>query len=144
MPIKRLDRRTFLRSSGVAIGLPFLDAMVPAGAAEAKKSLAQPRRMVLVGRPLGMYTPFFFPEKAGVVSPERCTGEAPAPIMLYGIRPLGVAERGHGRFGAVLLPKRGVPRRGQAWSRELNGDRPVRAQQVATDAPVLDLQNAFF
>ena len=39
--------------------------MVPASAAEAKKALAQPRRMVLVGRPLGMYAPFFFPEKTG-------------------------------------------------------------------------------
>jgi hypothetical protein len=63
MPLQRLDRRTFLRSAGVAIGLPFLDAMLPAGVAEAKK--APPRRMVLVGRPLGLYTPFFFPEKAG-------------------------------------------------------------------------------
>lgn len=65
MPIKRLDRRTLLRSAGVAVGLPFLDAMIPAGAADAKKALARPRRMVLVGRPLGLYTPFFFPEKAG-------------------------------------------------------------------------------
>ena len=65
MSRKRLDRRTFLRSSGVAIALPFLDAMVPASAAEAKKALAQPKRMVLVGRPLGMYAPFFFPEKPG-------------------------------------------------------------------------------
>ncbi|MBL8797608.1 MAG: DUF1552 domain-containing protein [Planctomycetia bacterium] len=63
MPRKRLDRRTVLRSAGVAIGLPFLDAMLPARAADAQK--AQPRRMVLVGRPLGLYTPFFFPEKAG-------------------------------------------------------------------------------
>jgi len=63
MPFKRLDRRTFLRSAGVAIGLPFLDAMLPVSAAEAKKE--QPRRLVLVGRPLGLYTPFFFPEKAG-------------------------------------------------------------------------------
>src|SRR5437588_5750639 len=65
MPSRRLDRRTFLRSSGVAIALPFLDAMIPAGAAEAKKAKTEPRRMVLVGRPLGMYTPFFFPEKTG-------------------------------------------------------------------------------
>ena len=34
----RLDRRTFLRASGIAIGLPFLEAMIPASAAEAKKS----------------------------------------------------------------------------------------------------------
>ena len=38
MPFKPLDRRTFLRAAGVAIGLPFLDAMRPAGAAEAKKA----------------------------------------------------------------------------------------------------------
>jgi hypothetical protein len=65
MPFKRLDRRTFLRAAGVAIGLPFLDAMVPAGAAEAKQVLGQPKRLLLVGRPLGLYAPFFFPEKAG-------------------------------------------------------------------------------
>ena len=65
MPFKPLSRRTFLRSAGVAIGLPFLDAMTPASAVEAKKGLDQPRRLLLVGRPLGMYTPFFFPEKAG-------------------------------------------------------------------------------
>src|SRR5688572_11886606 len=65
MPFKPLDRRTFLRSAGVAIGLPFLDAMVPAAAGEAKQALEQPRRLLLVGRPLGIYTPFFFPEKEG-------------------------------------------------------------------------------
>src|SRR4051812_23670710 len=36
--------------------------MRPAGAAEKK---APPRRLVLVGRPLGLYAPFFFPEKGG-------------------------------------------------------------------------------
>lgn len=61
----RLNRRTFLRSSGVAIGLPFLEAMMPASAAEVKKALEQPPRMVLIGQPLGMYGPNFFPEKAG-------------------------------------------------------------------------------
>ena len=65
MPLKPLDRRTFLRASGVAVALPFLDAMVPAAASEAKKALDRPRRMLLVGRPLGLYAPFFFPEKVG-------------------------------------------------------------------------------
>lgn len=60
-----LDRRTFLRSAGVAIGLPFLDAMRPARAAEAKKTATLPRRMLLVGRPLGLYAPYFFPEHTG-------------------------------------------------------------------------------
>jgi hypothetical protein len=63
MPLKPLHRRTFLRASGVAIGLPFLDAMRPLGAAEDKKTA--PKRVLLVGRPLGMYTPYFFPEKTG-------------------------------------------------------------------------------
>ena len=61
----RIDRRTFLRSSGIAIGLPFLEAMIPASATEAKKALKQPPRLVLVGQPLGMYGPNFFPEHAG-------------------------------------------------------------------------------
>ena len=65
MPTPRLDRRTFLRSSGIAIGLPFLEAMIPASATEAKKALKQSPRMVLVGQPLGMYGPNFFPEHAG-------------------------------------------------------------------------------
>ncbi len=65
MPSQRLNRRTFLRATGVAIGLPFLDVMIPAKAAEAKKAVARPPRMVLIGQGLGMYGPNFFPEKAG-------------------------------------------------------------------------------
>ncbi|HWA99669.1 MAG TPA: DUF1552 domain-containing protein [Pirellulales bacterium] len=64
MPFKRLDRRIFLRSAGVAIALPFLDAMLPAGAAEieAKKPI---KRMVLIGRSYGLHSPYFFPEQTG-------------------------------------------------------------------------------
>ncbi len=65
MPRPILDRRTFLRASGVSIALPFLDAMLPASAAEAKKALSRPPRMVLVGQPLGMYSENFFPKNAG-------------------------------------------------------------------------------
>ncbi len=65
MPFRPLNRRTFLRSAGIAVALPMLDAMIPAGAAEAKKVAAQPKRMLLVGRPLGMYAPYFFPEEVG-------------------------------------------------------------------------------
>lgn len=65
MPRPVLDRRTFLRASGVSIALPFLEAMLPASAAEAKKALSRPPRMVLVGQPLGMYSENFFPKNAG-------------------------------------------------------------------------------
>ena len=62
---QRIDRRNFLRASGVAIALPFLNSMLPAGAAETKKATGRPPRMVLIGQPLGMYSENFFPEKAG-------------------------------------------------------------------------------
>jgi len=65
MPLQPLSRRTFLRASGVAVGLPLLDAMVPTARAEAAQVLAAPRRIVCIGRPLGMYAPNFFPEQAG-------------------------------------------------------------------------------
>ena len=61
-----LNRRSFLRASGVAIGLPLLDAMHPLGLRAEKKAAAMsPKRMLLIGRPLGLHTPFLFPEKAG-------------------------------------------------------------------------------
>lgn len=62
---KNIDRRTFLRATGVAIGLPFLEAMTPSSPAEARATLAQKPRMVLVGQPLGLYGPNFFPEMTG-------------------------------------------------------------------------------
>jgi len=65
MPAQRIDRRSFLRASGVLIGLPFLEAMMPARAAESKKGPTDPPRMVLIGQPLGMYGPNFFPTNAG-------------------------------------------------------------------------------
>jgi hypothetical protein len=57
-----LSRRTFLRGAGVALALPFLDAMRPAVAA-GKADV--PRRMVCVETNMGILPQFFFPEKAG-------------------------------------------------------------------------------
>ncbi len=62
-----LSRRTMLRATGVAIGLPLLNAMLPAGLrAEEKAKKLAPRRMVLISRPLGTHAQFLFPEKAGL------------------------------------------------------------------------------
>lgn len=55
-----LSRRTFLRASGVAVGLPLLDAMAPA-----RQPAAVPRRAVFVCAPLGLHPPFFFPTNPG-------------------------------------------------------------------------------
>src|ERR1700722_6515792 len=42
---KHLSRRTALKSAGVTLGLPFLDAMVPAGTAPAQTAAAPKMRM---------------------------------------------------------------------------------------------------
>ncbi len=64
--MRRLNRRTFLRSAGVCIGLPLLDAMLPIGLGAAQQAAAlRKKRMVCIGRGLGIHTPFFFPEQAG-------------------------------------------------------------------------------
>jgi hypothetical protein len=62
----RLDRRTLLRSAGVAISLPFLECMVPRNAAASpEKSNGDVRRMLAISAPLGIHTPHLFPEKTG-------------------------------------------------------------------------------
>ncbi len=58
---RSLNRRTFLRASGVALGLPFLEAMRPARAA----SNEVPRRMVAINTNLGVLERHFYPETAG-------------------------------------------------------------------------------
>jgi hypothetical protein len=61
-----LPRRTFLRAAGVSIGLPLLDAMLPTGiGAEPKAEAMRAKRLLLIGRPLGLHAPFLFPEMAG-------------------------------------------------------------------------------
>lgn len=57
-----LSRRTFLRGAGVALGLPFLDAMHPLRAADAP---TVPRRMIGIQTNMGILPQFFFPEKTG-------------------------------------------------------------------------------
>lgn len=62
----RLSRRTFLRGAGVAIGLPLLDAMLPACAtAREQQEVARPRRFVAMQYGLGFHLPYLVPTKAG-------------------------------------------------------------------------------
>ena len=61
-----LNRRTMLKAAAVSIGLPLLDAMLPVGlGAEQKTEALRAKRLLLIGRPLGLHTPFLFPEDAG-------------------------------------------------------------------------------
>src|SRR5688572_4073330 len=58
-----LNRRNFLRATGVSLALPWLEALTP-GTARAKAA-GPPRRMVCICTPLGLHPPSFFPEKSG-------------------------------------------------------------------------------
>ncbi len=59
----KLNRRTVLRGSGLAVGLPFLDAMVPAIARA--EEYETPRRFVSFSLGLGLHGPNLFPEQSG-------------------------------------------------------------------------------
>jgi hypothetical protein len=59
---RRVTRRTFLRGTGVALSLPWLDAMMPRAFA-AEESV--PRRMIVILNDMGFMPQFFFPEGEG-------------------------------------------------------------------------------
>ena len=63
---KPIDRRTMLKGVGVAVGLPLLDAMIPASAALGRNSAAVkgPMRFLATGTPLGMHPSNFHPKMA--------------------------------------------------------------------------------
>jgi len=59
---RSLDRRTFLRGTGVALALPFLESMTPPFA---KARDAKPRRMLAICNNLGLLADQFFPTGEG-------------------------------------------------------------------------------
>src|SRR4051812_41128368 len=63
-PPMKIHRRTFLRSAGVAMALPLLDATRPRPA-RADAAPGVPRRMVCINTPLGLHPAHFFPKQAG-------------------------------------------------------------------------------
>jgi Protein of unknown function (DUF1552) len=61
---RAIPRRRFLRGAGVALGLPFLDAMCPVFA-EKSDAAETPRRMLAICNNLGFLAGGFFPKQAG-------------------------------------------------------------------------------
>lgn len=61
--MNKLSRRTFLRSSGISLALPYLDAMESTRAFAA--DAAPPKRLVTICASLGIYGPDFFPKEDG-------------------------------------------------------------------------------
>ena len=62
---KHLSRRTFLRGTGVAMALPFLDAMVPALTGQSSTAAGSPFRFGVVYMPCGVYPDVWHPDEAG-------------------------------------------------------------------------------
>ena len=58
-----LDRRTFLKATGVSLALPLLESM--SGVALADSVDAPPRRLVFVCTTLGLHPPSLWPETSG-------------------------------------------------------------------------------
>jgi hypothetical protein len=69
---KHIARRSFLRGAGVALGLPLLDAMIPAATALAQTAAVPPPRFFGGFVPHGAAPGYWVPEKAGAL-----TGELP-------------------------------------------------------------------
>lgn len=63
---RHLDRRAFLRGTGIFMSLPFLEAMVPAFATRAQAAVGSPPpRFLAMCATLGFHTPFLFPKETG-------------------------------------------------------------------------------
>jgi hypothetical protein len=61
-----IPRRTLLKNAGIALALPWLDAMQPRLAtARSTTASAPPQRLVTICTSLGIHAPFLFPQSAG-------------------------------------------------------------------------------
>src|SRR5687767_11111903 len=109
---KHLSRRTCLRGAGTAIGLPFLDAMIPAFAAPAGVA-KPPVRLSFVYVPNGIvmedWTPsatgaqFEFPSILKPLEPFRQETLVISGLMNYNANALGDGGGAHARGGAAYL-----------------------------------------
>ncbi len=59
-----VHRRHFLKAGAISLALPALNAMLPRGLCAAET--ASPKRLLLIGRNLGLHAPFFFPDTPGL------------------------------------------------------------------------------
>src|SRR5215470_10824668 len=62
---KSLSRRTFLHAAGATLGLPFLDAMIPAVTAQSQTATKVPPRLSFVYLPHGAIMDQWTPKKEG-------------------------------------------------------------------------------
>ena len=107
---KPLSRRTLLRGAGVAIGLPFLDAMAPASTSRGQE---RPVRMCVVYIPNGVTFPEWLPKTTGadyeltrILKPlerHRKDFSVLSGLDHHQANALGDGGGDHARAGAVFL-----------------------------------------
>ncbi len=110
---KRLSRRALLKGAGVALSLPLLESMIPAGTAWAKDAPSRPVRAGFIYFPHGSIMPRWTPAKAGrdFELSEVLAPLAPHRAMLNVVSDLshpqaygpGGATAHHNRSSAVFL-----------------------------------------
>jgi hypothetical protein len=135
---KHLSRRTFLRGAGAVVGLPFLDAMVPALGWAQNAQPQPPVRLGFVYVPNGMVMPSWTPGKQGTdfsftpilkpLEPYRDHTLVLSRLMDYNANALGDGGGDHARAAASFLTG--------AHPRETGSDirAGVSADQVAAAA----------
>ena len=110
---KHLSRRTFLRGAGAVIGLPFLDAMVPALGRAAGAARTPPTRLCYVYVPNGMVMRDWTPAAAGrdfaftpilkPLEPFREHTLVLSRLMCHNANALGDGPGDHARASASFL-----------------------------------------
>jgi hypothetical protein len=128
---KSLSRRTVLKGAGVALALPLLDAMIPAGTAWAQTAARPKVRMGFVYFPHGAVMKNWMPEKTGTDFEFSAILKPLAPYKPYVTIVTGLRNKGgessdpHGIMAGTWLSCVGP------MDRDRTGDRGVTADQIA-------------
>ena len=147
-----LPRRTFLRGMGVSLGLPLLDAMVPAASALANTAAKPVRRLGFVYIPNGAVMPSWQPAGDGALTELSRTLSPLAPFQDQVIVPIGLSQKQaealgdgngeHSRAGTVWLS--GVHPKETEGADVRNGTTAdqIAAQSIGGDTPLTSLELA--
>lgn len=131
-----IARRDMLRAGAVAIGMPLLDSFGSQRRAMAADRATTPRRLLLVGRPLGYHASFLFPEKPGLAyEPTRYLAHL-EPVRGGFTVVSGISHPGHSHHHSEPGLFTGVE-----WERIAHPDRELR-NSVSLDQFVAERINA--
>jgi hypothetical protein len=154
---KALPRRTFLRGVGATLALPFLDAMVPAASALARRVTAPAKRLGFIYIPNGANMAKWTPVDDGTTLTLSPTLSPLAAVQDQVVIPTGLAHRQaeawgdgngeHSRASAVWLNGVHPKRTEGADVRAATTADQIAAQELGQDTPLpsleLALENSF-